>query len=180
MMAVHICTVMVTMCCAAARMSYPNFVTRPATSHKSSRGPCSFSDKLSIKITTRRMASLIASAHSIVPSLQARIQNAARRRITPTNLGSEALALTGGVGRGRGVLTALSASRMSFADSSALDSRHNRRKISTACKLSENLCSVLINATTSERCRRLEFNRGSKFFSSSSKRTFKAVPRPVV
>jgi hypothetical protein len=100
MMAVHICTVMVTMCCAAARMSYPNFVTRPAASHKSSRGPCSFSDKLSIEITMRRMASLIASAHSIVPSLQARIQNAARRRITPTKLGSEALALTGGVGRG--------------------------------------------------------------------------------
>jgi len=95
-------------------------------------------------------------------------------------------------------LTAFSASRMSFADSSPLDSRHNLRKTSAACKLSENLCSVLIKATTSERCRRLAFNRGlsfrmskywrtyerknpySKFFSSSSKRTFRAVARPVV
>jgi len=87
---------------------------------------------------------------------------------------------------------------MRFADSSPLVSRHNLRKTSTACKLSENLCSVLIKATTSERCKRLAFNRGlgfrmskykrahergkpySRFFSSSSKRTFKAVARPVV
>ena len=65
-----------------------------------------------------------------------------------------------GVQQLTGVLTALSASWTSFADSSALDSRHNLRKTSTARKLSENLCSVLIKATTSERCRRLAFNRG--------------------
>ena len=51
---------------------------------------------------------------------------------------------------------------MRLADSSAFESRHNVRKTSTACRLSENLCSVLINATTSERCRRLAFSRGLK------------------
>ena len=59
-----------------------------------------------------------------------------------------------------GVLTAFSASRMRFSDSSVFDSRHSLRKTSTACKLSENLCRVLIKATTSERCRRLAFTRG--------------------
>jgi hypothetical protein len=49
--------------------------------HNSSLGPCSFPDRLSIETAIaamRRKASFTVLAHSIVPSLQARIHSATR------------------------------------------------------------------------------------------------------
>jgi hypothetical protein len=95
-----------------------------------------------------------------------------------------------------------SASMINLSDSSELVSAHKRLKSSTSSKLSLNRCRVLIKATTSFRCRRFELECGlmerraqgtlseepegkwgkthSSAFSSSSKRTFSAVARPVV
>lgn len=68
-------------------------------SYNSTLGPCSFGDKLSMIAATRRTASFTALTHSIVPSLQARIQSAARWKTSTKLVTSGAFALTGGDGR---------------------------------------------------------------------------------
>jgi hypothetical protein len=71
--------------------------------YNSSLGPCSFPDGLSVETTIPincRRTSFTALTHSIVPSLQARIQRAIRCWVNSTNLvAGEGLARTDGDGR---------------------------------------------------------------------------------
>lgn len=92
---------------------------------------------------------------------------------------------------------AFSASTINFCESLELIWYHCARKSSTASRLSEKRCKVLINATTSARCNRFVFECGLNYYfqfgdaaslnwtyssalSSISKSTFIAVARPVI